>query len=83
MVVAIALMQMLILNGDYSSLSKPSTAREQHVGFVTLPRAGVTKPIAGQVGGDGRPFKSREVHVVAPTTVPTALRPPLQSRRRG
>jgi len=74
-VVAIALMQMLILNGDYSLPSKPSTAREQHVGFVTLPRAGVTKPTAGQNGGDGRPFKSREVHVVAPTTVPTAIAP--------
>jgi hypothetical protein len=74
-VVAVALMQMLILNGDYSSPSKPSTAREQHVGFVRLPGAGVTKPIAGQNGGDGRPFKSREVHVVAPTTVPTAIAP--------
>jgi hypothetical protein len=74
-VVAIALMQMLILNGDYSSPSKPSTAREQRVGFVTLPRAGVTKPTAGQNGGDGRPFKSREVHVVAPTTVPTSVAP--------
>ena len=74
-VVAIALMQMLILNGDYSSPSKPSTAREQHVGFVTLPRGGVTTPIAGRNGGDGRPFKSREVHVVAPTTVPTAIAP--------
>ena len=74
-VVAIALMQMLILNGDYSSPSKPSTGREQRVGFVTLPRAGVTKPTVGQNGGDGRPFKSREVHVVAPTTVPTAIAP--------
>jgi hypothetical protein len=74
-VVAIALMQMLILNGDYSSPSKPSTAREQRVGFVTLPRAGVAKPTGGQNGGDGRPFKSREVHVVAPTTVPTSVAP--------
>ena len=74
-VVAIALMQMLILNGDYSSKPKPSTGREQRVGFVTLPRAGVTKPTVGQNGGDGRPFKSREVHVVAPTTVPTAIAP--------
>jgi len=74
-VVAIALMQMLILNGNYSSPSKPSTGREQRVGFVTLPRAGVTTPTAGQKGGDGRPFKSREVHVVAPTTVPTAIAP--------
>jgi hypothetical protein len=74
-VVAIALMQMLILNGDYSSKPKSSTAREQRVGFVTLPRTGVTKPTAGQNGGDGRPFKSREVHVVAPTNVPTSIAP--------
>jgi hypothetical protein len=72
-IVAIALMQMLILNGDYSSEPKSSTAREQHVGFVRLPRAGETKPIAGKSGGDGRPFKSREVHVVAPVAVPTTL----------
>ncbi len=75
-VVAIALMQMLILNGDYSSRPKAPTAREQHVGFVTLPRAGVTKPTPGQSGGDGRPFKSREVHVVAPATVPTTMPAP-------
>jgi hypothetical protein len=75
-VVAIALMQMLILNGGYSSTPKSSTAREQHVGFVTLPQPGVTKPTAGQSGGDGRPFKSREVHVVAPATVPTTIPAP-------
>ena len=72
-VVAIALMQMLILNGDYSSRPKPSTTREQRVGFVRLPQPGVTKPVAGQSGGDGRPFKSREIHVVAPTTVPSTM----------
>jgi hypothetical protein len=75
-VVAIALMQMLILNGDYSSKTKASAAREQRVGFVRLPRAGVTTPTPGQNGGDGRPFKSREVHVLAPTTVPTAMPAP-------
>jgi hypothetical protein len=75
-VVAIALMQMLILNGDYSSKPKQSAPREQRVGFVRLPQPGVTKPTPGQSGGDGRPFKSREVHVVAPTAVPTTLPAP-------
>jgi hypothetical protein len=75
-VVAIALMQMLILNGDFSSKPKPSTAREQRVGFVRLPQPGVTKPTPGQSGGDGRPFRSREVHVVAPATVPTTMPAP-------
>jgi hypothetical protein len=75
-VVAIALMQMLILNGDFSSKPKPSTSREQRVGFVRLPQPGVTKPTPGQSGGDGRPFRSREVHVVAPATVPTNIPAP-------
>ncbi|MDP9206136.1 MAG: hypothetical protein M3P12_11920 [Gemmatimonadota bacterium] len=75
-VVAIALMQMLILNGDYSSRPRPSTPREQHVGFVRLPRAGATTPTPGRNGGDGRPFKSREVHVVAPAAIPTTLPAP-------
>jgi len=75
-VVAIALMQMLILNGDYSSKPKQSAAREQRVGFVRLPQPGVTTPTPGQSGGDGRPFKSREVHVVAPATVPTTMPAP-------
>ena len=75
-VVAIALMQMLILNGDYSSKPKQSASREQRVGFVRLPQPGVTKPTPGQSGGDGRPFKSREVHVVAPVTVPTTMPAP-------
>ena len=73
-VVAIALMQMLILNGDYSSKPKPSGSRDrEHVGFVRLPQAGVTKPTPGRSGGDGRPEKSREVRVVAPVTVPTTI----------
>ena len=75
-VVAIALMQMLILNGDFSSKPKQSAAREQRVGFVRLPQPGVTKPTPGQSGGDGLPFKSREVHVVAPATVPTTMPAP-------
>ncbi|HEY6089431.1 MAG TPA: hypothetical protein VD771_06540 [Gemmatimonadaceae bacterium] len=72
-IVAIALMQMLILNGDYSSKPKSSSAREQRVGFVTLPRGGVKTPTAGRSGGDGRPEKSREIHVVAPAAVPTSI----------
>ncbi|MDP9203613.1 MAG: hypothetical protein M3P26_17050 [Gemmatimonadota bacterium] len=75
-VVAIALMQMLILNGDYSSKPKPSAAREQRVGFVTLPRPGVKTPAPGRSGGDGRPAKSREIHVVAPAAIPTTLPAP-------
>ncbi len=75
-VVVIALMRMLILNGDFSSKPTSSTAREQHVGFIALPRAGVKIPTPGRSGGDGRPAKSREIHVVAPTTVPTTLPAP-------
>ncbi len=75
-VVAIALMQMLILNGDFSSKPKSSAAREERVGFVTLPRSGVKTPTPGRSGGDGRPTKSREVKVVAPAAVPTTLPAP-------
>jgi hypothetical protein len=76
-IVAIALMQMLILNGDYSSKPKPSGPPDrEHVGFVRLPQPGAIKPTLGRSGGDGRPEKSREIHVVAPTTVPLALPAP-------
>jgi hypothetical protein len=75
-VVAIALMQMLILNGDYSSKPKQSAAREERVGFVTLPRSGSRTPTPGRVGGDGRPERSRAVKVVAPTVVPTVIPAP-------
>jgi hypothetical protein len=76
-VVAIALMQMLILSGDYSSKPKAATARDQdHVGFVRLPQPGVKIPTPGRSGGDGRPETPREVRVVAPPTVPTTLPAP-------
>jgi hypothetical protein len=75
-VVVIALMRMLILNGDFSPRPKSPSAREQHVGFMALPRAGVKTPTPGHSGGDGRPARSREIHVVAPTTVPTTLPAP-------
>ncbi len=72
-VVAIALMRMLILNGDFSTKPKSSTSREERVGYVTLPRPGVKTPTAGRSGGDGRPERSREIKVVAPTAVPTTI----------
>jgi hypothetical protein len=75
-VVVIALMQMLILNGDFSPKPKSSASREERVGFVTLPRSGVKTPTPGRSGGDGRPAKSREVKVVAPATIPTTLPAP-------
>jgi hypothetical protein len=52
LIVAVALMQMLILNGDFSR-PKRQPADEQHVGFVRIAKGGVKNPIAGKVGGDG------------------------------
>jgi hypothetical protein len=72
-VVAIALMQMLILNGDFSSKPKAPAVGEEHVGYVALARPGAKTPTPGRSGGDGRPAKSREVRVVAPATVPPTL----------
>jgi hypothetical protein len=73
LVVAIALMQMLILNGDFSR-PKRQTSAEQHVGFVRIAKGGgVQKPVAGRSGGDGKPLTSREIHVVAPLSVPTTI----------
>ena len=77
LVVAIALMRMLILNGDYSSKPKDTGVRDQdHVGFVRLPQPGVKTPTPGRSGGDGRPETPREIRVVAPPTVPTTLPAP-------
>jgi hypothetical protein len=77
LVVAIALMQMLILNGDYSSKPKDAATSDQdHVGFVRLPHPGVKTPTPGRSGGDGRPEQSREIRVVAPPAVPTTLPAP-------
>ncbi len=75
-VVAIALMQMLILKGDFSSKPKSTAVREESVGFLRLPQAGASAPTAGRSGGDGRPTTSREVKVVAPAAVPTTLPAP-------
>ncbi len=77
LVVAIALMQMLILNGDFSSRPKREASGEEHVGFVRIGKAGkVEKPVAGRSGGDGKPLTSREIHVVAPLSVPTTISVP-------
>lgn len=75
-VVAIALMQMWILDGDFSPKPKSSASPEERVGFVRLPQPGVSTPIAGRSGGDGRAERSREIKVVAPTSVPTTVPAP-------
>lgn len=74
-VVAIALMRMLILNADFSPNPKRQSVPEQRVGFVRLARPG-EKPTTGKRGGDGRPEKSREVHVTPPTSIPTTIPAP-------
>jgi hypothetical protein len=74
LVVAIALMRMLILNLDLSPAKRAEVA-EQHVGFVRIARPG-EKPTPGKVGGDGRPEKSREIHVTPPKSVPTTIPAP-------
>src|SRR5437764_37561 len=59
-VVAIAFMRMLILNGDFSSAPRRQTVPQERVGFVKLARPG-EKPTAGRVGGDGRPIPPRSI----------------------
>jgi len=73
--VVIAFMRMLILNTDFSTNPKREAVPEQRVGFVRLAKPG-EKPTPGKAGGDGRPEKSREVHVTAPTSVPTTIPSP-------
>ncbi len=74
-VVVIAFMQMLILNADFSQSPKGQTVPEQRVGFVRLAQPG-EKPTPGKSGGDGRPEKSREIHVTPPASVPTSIPAP-------
>jgi hypothetical protein len=74
-VVAIAFMRMLILNADLSPNPKRQSVSEQRVGFVRLARPG-EKPTPGKRGGDGRPEKSRAVHVTPPTSIPTTIPAP-------
>lgn len=70
-VVAVALMRMLILHIDLTPNPRKQTAQER-VGFVRLARPGET-PTPGKIGGDGRPFAPREIHVVAPRIVPNSI----------
>jgi hypothetical protein len=75
-VVAVALMRMLILNGDFSPRSKHEQVSGERVGFVRIAKGGVEKPVPGKSGGDGKPATSREIHVVAPVSVPTTITAP-------
>jgi hypothetical protein len=78
LVVAIAFMRMLILNGDFSATPRPPSAPQERVGFVKLASPG-EKPTPGRAGGNGRPEVSRAVHVVAPAVVPTRIPAPTLS----
>jgi hypothetical protein len=73
--VVIAFMRMLILNADFSTNPKREAVPQQRVGFVRLAKPG-EKPTPGKSGGDGRPEKSREIHVTPPTSVPTTIPSP-------
>ena len=75
-VVAVALMRMLIVNMDLSSRPKRQTAPDQRVGFVRISSAGVKTPVPGRSGGDGKPLTPREIHVVAPVSIPTTIPAP-------
>ena len=77
-IVAIAFMRMLILNAELSPARQRQVSPQQHVGFVRLAQPGSAKAAtAGRVGGDGRPERSREIHVVAPKSIPAAIPAPL------
>ena len=72
-VVAVALMRMLILHGDFSADRKRDAVPAERIGFLQLPKTGTGTPAPGRSGGDGRPIKSREIPLVAPTVVPSAI----------
>jgi len=75
LVVAVALMRMLIVNMELSPTQKRQTVGEQHVGFVRI-SGGVKVPVPGRSGGDGKPLTPREIHVVAPVSIPTTIPAP-------
>ena len=72
LVVAVALMRMLIVSIDLSPSTRKAAIPQERVGFVRIAQSG-EKPTSGKVGGDGRPFTSREVHVIAPRIVPNSI----------
>ena len=76
LVVAVALMRMLIVNMELSPTQKRQTVREQRVGFVRISSPGVKTPVPGRSGGDGKPLTPREIHVVAPVSIPTTIPAP-------
>lgn len=82
LVVAVALMRMLILNADFSPRSKHQRVDEERVGFVRIANGGVEKPVAGRSGGDGKPVAPREIHVVAPVSVPTTITAPTAATKK-
>ncbi len=75
LVVAVALMRMLIVNMELSSPTKRQAAPNEHVGFVRI-SGGVKTPVPGRSGGNGKPVTPREIHVVAPVTIPTTIPAP-------
>lgn len=77
-VVAIAFMRMLILNGDFTSAPRRQSVPQERVGFVQLTQPGA-KPTPGRVGGDGREIQSREIHVRAPSVIPTRIPAPVMT----
>jgi hypothetical protein len=85
LVVAVALMRMLIVNMDLSPTRKRFTVPEQRVGFVRV--GGVKTPVAAKSGGNGKPLTPREIHVVAPVSIPTTLPvpsgPPTKATEEG
>ncbi|PYO78842.1 MAG: hypothetical protein DMD63_06000 [Gemmatimonadetes bacterium] len=75
-VVAIAFMRMLILNGEFPTSERRAAVPQERVGFVRVGQPS-TKPTVGRVGGDGRPAQSRAIHVVAPKSIPTTIPAPV------
>jgi hypothetical protein len=74
-VVVVALMRMLIVNLDTSSRPRRQGVPEEHVGFVRV-SGGAKTTVVGRSGGNGKPIVPREIHVVAPTTIPTTIPAP-------
>lgn len=72
-VVAVALMRMLILNLEISPATKRQAEIGESVSYVAIGRPGSSRAEPGRSGGDGRPVRSREIRVVAPTIVPEGI----------
>ena len=81
LVVVVALMRMLIVNMDFSSRPKRHAVLDEHIGFVRI-SGGVKTPVAGRSGGNGKPITPREIHVVAPVSIPTTIPAPSGAVRK-